>query len=124
MQSSTAAMSWNFQLCPFAAERYSRAETPFDFCSRFRRGRTDRPCAMHSSSEIARSFWSVSGCWRSILPVSKQTAFSTKCEWMCAASTCVAMTTSLSGHARAANSFAISCASSGVTFSCGENDCV
>ena len=124
MQSSTAAMSWNFQLCPFAAERYSRAETPSDFCSRFRLGRTGSPCAMHSSSEIARSFWSVSGCWRSILPVLKQTAFTTKCECICAASTCVATTTSLSGHARAANSLAISCASSGVTFSRGENDCV
>lgn len=124
MQSSTAAMSWNFQLSPFTAARYSRADIPFDRCERFSGGSTDSPCSKHSSSEIVRSFWSVSGCWRSIFPVSKQTALTTKWEWMCSASTWVAMTTSLSGHALAANSFAISCACSGVTSSCGENDCV
>ena len=122
MFASMSLMSWSFQLSPLTAERYSRAVMPLAFfCCR---GSTESPCDAHSSSEIVRSFWSVSGCWRSILPVSKQTALTTKCEWTCAASTWVATTTSLSGHARAANSRAISCASSGVTFSFGENDCV
>lgn len=121
MHSSMVFMSRNFQLSPLAAERYSRAPSLCVFGSCF--GRTDRPCAAQSSSEMERSLASVPGPCRSILPLSKQTLFTMKCEWMCSRSMWVAISTSLSGHALAANAFAISCASSPVTGSSGAKDC-
>ena len=77
---------------------------------------------MQSSSEMDRRFFKVSGPWRSIFPLSQHTALTMKWEWMCSASRWVAMSTSLSGHAWAANSFATWCANAPVISSSGEKD--
>lgn len=121
MHRSTADASLSLMLFPFTAERYSRADIPLDsFLDST--GRTERPWALHSVSDRLRSVFKVFGPCRSIFPVLRQTAFTMKWVWMWGASLWVAMSTSLSGHARAENSFARRCASSGVTGSSGWKD--
>ena len=121
MDSPMWYISWNFQLSPFCAARHSLADSleppPWYGFSTF------RPWAMHTWSLTMRSSFSVFGDWRSFRPVSKLTELSTKCEWTWSVSQWVVTRTSVPGHARVANSSAISWAWLGVMFSFGEKDC-
>nr|WP_243204867.1 hypothetical protein [Lawsonibacter hominis] len=122
MTASTVVMSWNFQLFPRTAARYSPVRSPLvrRFC---RYGlRVDRPCSRQSWSLTALICSRVLGVKWSFFPVSGWTELTTKWEWGCSASTWVATSTSQPGKNRSASSRAIWWASAGITFSCGEKD--